>query len=162
MGSTNITDGAQNQVSGAIVGKDAPLKVITISRIYHLPYATLGVMDDEGTPFCVTIERPWLNNQKFISSYLPGEYMTRREFYKGVSTFLILNTPGRDGCFIHWGALAQHSEGCTILGENFGFDSELKQANVLRSRSAPGEGFLEFLERTKGLDKFKLVVKDVK
>ena len=130
--------------------------------LYRLPQnkdGTFGVLLDgmiEKTPFCLTVEREWLDNQKGISCIPTGEYICKRvNSPKFGNTFEVTNVPNRTAILFHKGNLSEDSHGCIILGEQF--ESYKGKAAVLSSQKA----FDEFLWRTEKLNKFTLEIKEV-
>jgi hypothetical protein len=70
---------------------------------------------------------------------------------------------GRTLCLIHWGNFPEDVEGCIAIGEKFSELSNrdgLIETGIGESRSSPHEGFNEFMDRTKGLDSFKLIIEE--
>lgn len=117
-------------------------------------FGTFGVLLDGDIPFCVTLERQWLNNQKNVSCFPDGDYICKRgNFHKHGNTFEVTNIPNRTACLFHKGNIDDHSEGCVILGEQY--EPVLGSYGVISS----GKAFDEFMERTKGIDEFMLHVR---
>ncbi len=115
---------------------------------------TFGVILDGDIPFCVTIERPWLNNQKEVSCYPDGDYTCKRvESPKFGDTFEITNIPNRTLCLFHKGNIMDDTHGCTVLGEQF--EPVMGKNGVVSS----GKAFEEFLQRTQGINEFLLRVR---
>ena len=52
--------------------------MITLKRIAHTDDGTFGVLLLEGSPFAVTLERPWLDNQRGKSCIPTGVYLAMR------------------------------------------------------------------------------------
>src|SRR5690242_6247100 len=94
------TDTAQNPKSSTTA-----LPLLLIKRIAMTPEYTLGVFLNEGiSPLCLTLERPWLNNQKSISCIPKGEYQISRTVRpKHGMCFEVLNVPNRSDILIHKG-----------------------------------------------------------
>ena len=140
------------------------MKILTLKRIALRADGTFGVLCDEGNePFCLTLERPWLDNKKNESCIPKGEYRAIRAFYKSkYDSFLLQNVPNRDGIFIHKGNWASDSLGCIILGEQFAVmlnpHDNMKAENSVAST---GEAHSEFMERLKGQNEFTLVITEV-
>lgn len=135
---------------------DTPLKVFTLKRVSHREDGVFSVFEDEGQPFCLAVE-----NNKTLNP--TGEYLCKRtNSPKFKDTFEITLVPNKTHVLFHWGNSEDDSIGCVILGELFDtieskVDGSRKTA-ILSSKTTVGQGFLEFLARTRGLDQFKLVV----
>ncbi len=129
------------------------MKVITLNRIAENKDGTFGVLIDWDTPFALTLERLWLNNEPMISCIPFGEYMCQRVVTpKHGEVFEVLHVPNRSAILFHKGNVMEQTEGCILVGEQF--ESLEGKTAVLHS----GKGFGEFMERLTGLDEFKLLI----
>lgn len=111
-------------------------RTITLERAY-LPSCTLGTMRVAGVFQCVTIEPPWLNNERNISCIPEGTYTlrkrvspivqrtTRGEYSEG---WEVTNVTGRSFIMLHVGNWVKNTDGCILPGKNFAF--------------TPGDGFM--------------------
>jgi len=127
-----------------------------IKRVAMLPTSSFGVFLDDGVPFAVTVERPWLNNQRSISCIPADTYLCKRvRSPKFGNTFEITGVPNRSAILFHKGNLSDDSHGCVITGEQF------EPLNGKDGIVASAHGFEEFLRRTEGLDEFWLDVVEV-
>jgi len=121
-------------------------------RVSYSKQGTFGVLLDEDIPFCVTLERPWLNNKRNISCIPSGSYLCKRiTSSKFGETFKISDVPGRSHILFHKGNISEDTHGCIILGEEFGF---LKNEVAVLSS---GRAFQEFMGRAKS--DFQLEIK---
>jgi len=115
---------------------------------------TFGVMLDEGIPFCLTIERPWLNNLREVSCIPTGIYICKRvNSPKFGNTFEVTNVFGRSEILFHKGNIMDDSHGCIILGEQY------ELLNGKPAVIASGKAFEEFLSKTKDVNEFVLGVR---
>ena len=122
-------------------------------RVAYTREGTFGVLLDGGTPFCLSIERPWLNNQKNISCIPLGIYICQRVFSpKFGNTFEVSFVPDRTSILFHKGNIMDDSHGCIVLGEQY--ESIQGKLAVLAS----GKAFSEFIQRTEDINKFGLGV----
>ena len=130
------------------------MKTLTIKRISEIEDGTFGVILDGDTPFAVTLERNWLDNQANVSCIPAGTYhCVKRLYHKhGYWTFEVMGVPGRTSILLHSGNTEDDSMGCILIGESFGV---LKEKTAILSSK---EGFREFMERLKGQDEFVLVI----
>lgn len=76
---------------------------IFLCRFAFLPEGTLGQLILPGGYECFVIERPWKNNQKFVSCIPNGEYPLAWNDVKGkhFAQPLLLNVPNRSSILIH-------------------------------------------------------------
>lgn len=140
---------------------------VTLER-YYTPIATLGelrvhpVSDHGQTLFeCKTVERPWLDNEPFVSCIPSGAYTMRMrrspvvertsggEFTHG---WEVTDVPGRTYIMVHPGNWSRNVEGCIAVGT--GFDPAMKQAMVTHSRDA----FRDFMAALDGEDECLLLI----
>lgn len=92
---------------------------------------------------CLTLERPWLNNQTSISCIPEGVYTlrqrfspvvqrtTRNEFTEG---WQVEHIPGRSFIMLHPGNWACDTHGCILPGQGLGFSAD-KGLMVTQSRN---------------------------
>ena len=128
------------------------IPLVTIKRTYNLPEITLGTIDIDGEPFAWTLELPYRNNERDISSIPVGEYNFER--YKrpsGEWTFMV-NVKFRDGILFHPANLIRDLKGCIGLGKEVG--KLYGSLAIIHSKIA----FNEFMEKMKGYDKGRLVI----
>ena len=111
------------------------MKQLKLVRIAETDGATLGVLSFDGRPLFVTLEDPWKNNARGISSIPDGEYTIRKhESPKFGLCYAVDNVPERSHILIHAGNTSDDTQGCILLGLQFG---ELKgKPAILRSKDA--------------------------
>lgn len=135
---------------------------MTIKRVVTGLEGTFGVIMLGNTPFALTLEREWRNNQKGISCIPAGNYIAQRcrtapeysfqDSPKFGDTFVVTEVEGRDKILFHKGNIDEDSHGCILVGEQFG--SLRDDTAILASKA----GFGEFLRILKGYDTFKLSI----
>lgn len=131
------------------------MKVLTLVRLRENEWGTQGVLLDDKKPICVTMERPWLNNQTDISCVPVGEFQVRRgKFPKHGETFEVI-VPNRVAILLHKGNVYTNSNGCIILGTGYGWLN--RQLAVIDSGSA----FTNFMAYMAGENEFKLIVRNL-
>lgn len=139
------------------------MKHFWIWRFPSIREGTFGVFLDDKLPFCLTLERPWLNNERNISCFPDGDYICKRVNSPTFgNTFEITNIPGRSECLFHCGNIMDDSHGCTVLGEQYEYIFVEKKGIGRNGVQASGKAFSEFLERTKDIDEFILHVRWIK
>ena len=136
------------------------LKIITLKRIAQKAEGTYGVLMDEGTPFCLTHELPWLNNERNKSCIPVGEYTCKKintEHYGDV--FQVMDVPNRTDILIHKGNFSTDTLGCILLGESFAEILNPKLNKIETAVASTGEAYTEFMKiRLIGQSAFKLVI----
>ncbi len=108
---------------------------------------------DGTVPFCLTLERKWVDNKVGESCILSGAYICQRvNSPKFGETFEVKNVPNRTAILFHKGNIMDDSHGCIILGEQF---EPLEGKNAVISS---GKAFIEFIQRTQGINEFDLFI----
>ena len=109
----------------------------------------------EPIPFALTLERTYESHEsdkrlKIIDGIW---YCTRRRYNKGKYMTWEIHVPEHKYCLFHKGNKELHSDGCTLVAENFhDFDPAvgLQGAGIGNSKG----GFGEFMSLTKDVDHF--------
>jgi hypothetical protein len=79
---------------------------------------TLGTLEYDNFR-CFTLERPWLNNKKYVSCIPPGEYTIQKHISPTHGPcFWILNVPGRTEILIHRINFRRDTKGCVGVGDS--------------------------------------------
>lgn len=126
---------------------------IKLVRVAYSEHGTFGVLIENDIAFAVTLERPWKNNKRGISCIPAANYICQRTdkaTHKNV--FEIMHVPNRSDILFHKGNIIDHSEGCILIGEQFG---------ILRGIPAithSGIGYNEFMEKLTNLNLFELEI----
>lgn len=126
--------------------------IVKLIRVEASDQGALGVLLINGSAFCCTLEPD--ANDPVKGHIKPGVYdCFRFSGTKWKDTFEIA-VPGHTAVLFHSGNIEADSMMCVLLGASFG--NLRGHRAVLNS----GETFKNFLDRTKGLDKFTLFVED--
>lgn len=126
---------------------------IKIVRLEHTDEGVRGIMLVDGKFFACTLERPWVHNESNISCIPEGNYKARKYSSKRHGkTLIIEGVINRTGILFHVGNTSEDSEGCILLGDNFGKNS----VNITSSTSA----VLRFKERIVEGSMFTVQVKN--
>lgn len=115
---------------------------LRLTRIASNPReGTFGAITLDGRPICLTLEPYHRDNERNISSIPSGQYLIKRvDSPTYGNTFEITNIQGRSSVLFHWGNRDDNTQGCILLGEEFG---ELNgDWAVLSSK----KGFNEFIK----------------
>jgi hypothetical protein len=131
--------------------------MLTLHRVAYLAEGVFGVLLWQQVPFAVTVERSYpgqLNAQ--VPKVTIGTYTCERTWYNrgGYEVWQLIGGPiTKDRLiYIHKGNLEDDSEGCILVGEQFGF---LKgKPAVLQS----GAAFQELMTLTADYDQLQLSV----
>lgn len=128
-----------------------------LKRIAYTPHGTFGVLLKDNIPYAVTLERPWLDNQRKVSCIPEGTYKCLRcrvspdymsDSPRFGDTFQIYDVPDRSNILFHKGNLNDDSYGCVLVGEQFGVLN--RTPGILASKA----GFDEFKRITDDIDQF--------
>lgn len=92
-----------------------------VSRSSSSEKQTLGEMyikEGDAEIFrCKTLELPWRDNKRNVSSIPPGTYTVKKRWTeKHKNHFHILNVAGRSSILIHSGNFFNHTLGCILVG----------------------------------------------
>jgi len=132
------------------------VKHFKLIRIAYIPDGTFGVLFDEDTPFCLTLEREWRDNKRSESCIPVGNYVCEKiKSPRFGDTFQVLNVKDRSAILFHKGNLEDDSHGCILIGEMY---ERFKDKNAIL---ASGRAWREFKERTKDIKFFKLRITNV-
>ncbi len=82
----------------------------------------IGELFVNGERFCDTLELPYKDNQRSISSIPAGEYTVRMRYPRESATrdylhLLVEEVPNRDYILFHRGNTAKDSRGCILVGQ---------------------------------------------
>jgi hypothetical protein len=92
-------------------------KPAMLIRLEHTGACTRGALVIDGTFICMTLERPWLDNQPNVSCIPQGRYTCRRvNSPRFGDTFEICFVPGRSHILFHAGNKPEDTEGCVLTG----------------------------------------------
>lgn len=128
---------------------------IQLLRLTHKANGIHGILTMNGAPLCLTLERPWLDNQRNISCIPPGEYDCVKHYglkYKNV--WRLENVPNRSGILIHQGNSILNTAGCILVGmgiDRGGFISDSQRALDLLRKTLDDEFILNILNVYKGV-----------
>jgi len=128
--------------------------LLKINRVASKMFGTFGVfMLSDGTPFAVTLERPWADNKKGLSCIPANIYLCKRiKSGKFGDTFEVDGVPGRDAILFHKGNINNDTHGCILVGEQF------EPLGGVPGIAASAKGFAEFLSVTKDESSFVLEI----
>lgn len=113
------------------------LNIVTITRGKDDHVEVIGRLDT-GTFSCLTLERPWKNNTRNISCIPKGAYQCEWKYMPNmrILTYQILEVPGRDGIFFHYGNFVTDTDGCILLGRTISDLNGDGKQDIANSRNA--------------------------
>ena len=88
--------------------------MLTLKREYHSDKTTGILTLPDGTEL-ITLERPDLNNQPFVSCIPEGQYIVHRNQTGKHQYYELLDVPERSFIEIHTATRVDHLEGCIGL-----------------------------------------------
>jgi len=88
--------------------------MLTLKREYSED-KTEGILTLPDGSELRTLERPWLNNEPFVSCIPEGVYIVRRNKAGRHQWYELLDVPGREFIEIHTATRVDHLEGCIGL-----------------------------------------------
>lgn len=138
------------------------MRTLTLQRFAESPDGTLGEILD-----LATFEEEDRDNEVGESRIPAGTYTCERSYFHkgGYHTFEVVDVPGRTEIKFHKGNTEEDTAGCILIGKRHGTlmryseDGGEYRPKVAVLQSAVG--FLEFMAYMRGVDRFRLVVKDV-
>ena len=130
------------------------MKEIKIIRYLQSEKGTFGVMlNENGDPFCLTLELPWRDNRTNISCIPAGEYVCGRTISDNFGKiFEVKNVPKRTEILIHSGRTINDIKGCILVGKSFG------KHDGLTAMSDSEATFKNFLSTFADVSEFKLII----
>ena len=137
---------------------------LTLKRFLVTDDGVVGVLINGNRPICLTLEEEWKDNARSISCIPAGSYLCQKVTTpRHGETYQVLDVPGRTAILIHSGNTEEDTEGCILVGKEFGdierIDEDTKQKikklAVLRSK----EAFAEFMRVVDGKQSFALHIR---
>ena len=137
---------------------------LIIKRWLSQEHGTFGAWcDDEGYPFMPSLERPWKENQPYVSCIPAGIYLYKRVLTNMKSvhragyeeTFEAQNVPGRTVIRVHPANWAHELQGCQATGSAYGY------INDTPAIESSQDAFKEWMEMLDGIDEFELEIIDM-
>lgn len=111
------------------------MRRLRLVRVSEYNGATLGVLCIDDAPEFVTLEEAWRDNERKISCIPVGRYKIKpRNSPSRGRVYEVVNVPERSHILIHAGNTHKDTEGCILLGMQFG--SIENESAILASRSA--------------------------
>lgn len=128
---------------------------VEVVRLEKGADGTFGVLRLDGRVFCVTLELPDRDNAVNVSCIPAGSYTCRKvESPTFGPTYEIDDVPGRSHILFHAGNIADDTQGCVLLGKQFGVLGQHR--GVLQS----GSTFRDFLEKCSGVEGFQFSIEE--
>jgi Family of unknown function (DUF5675) len=127
------------------------MKSFTLQRFVPTAYGTFGEWRENGGAFeAFTVERPWLDNQPFVSCIPDGTYPLQRFHSSRFGhVWMVCEVPNRSSILIHPANWPSDVEGCIGLGKEIG--ELLEKKAILNSSSKIQEFHLLMTGQTEGM-----------
>lgn len=125
-------------------------------ELLRLDANQFGVLRAAGELICVTLELPYLDNKKNVSSIPVGTYEGRRVYdRKNIPETFELTVAGRSGILFHTGNTHADTQGCILCGMTFSISRH--EPFLINSK----DGFRKFLKALEFYDRISLTVRSV-
>ena len=119
-------------------------------------FGVFGILVLQTTAFCVTLEPPDYANIQQESCIPANQYLCSKKVSpKFGHTYEVRHVPNRSNIVFHPGNSVEDTEGCILLGRQFG---------LLRGNRAilnSGDTFKQFIEEMRMYDTFTLTIKTI-
>lgn len=131
---------------------------LKLSRVEFRPDGIFGLLyNSMGVKIASTLEHSCLSGVTWFAKVPPGSYSCVRgthRLHDGVpfETFEVAGVKGHTGILFHPGNWNRDSDGCILLGRDFGRIGDIKM--IVDSR----EAFAAFMKLQAGVDRFSLSV----
>lgn len=128
---------------------------LKLVRVTEFNGATMGVLCINDAPEFVTLEEAWRDNERNVSCIPIGRYKIKlvNSPSRGV-VYKVMDVPQRDHILIHSGNTHKDTQGCILLGVQFGRLGS--DSAILASRVA----MKQFMQIMKGVREAELIIVD--
>jgi hypothetical protein len=133
------------------------MKRFRLQRLTQTEAGTFGVLSDaENKEVCKTMELPWKDNAHAVSCIPAGEYPAHRFLSpkRGYEVFMLDDVPDRSAIEIHIGNRLRDTDGCVLVGMEYGLVNG--EHGITESRVA----FVKFMGLVAGEQNIVLTVLD--
>jgi len=94
------------------------MTLIDLTRLESSRHGVVGALLIDGQFVCLTLERPWRENQKNVSCIPTGQYnVVKYASSKFKDSYLVEDVKDRSGILFHKGNTITDTEGCILLGQ---------------------------------------------
>ena len=131
------------------------MKTLRLIRVTEHAGATFGVLCIDEAPEFLTVEDAWRSNETKVSCIPVGRYkIIRHKSPRFGNVYKVLDVPEREHILIHAGNTHRDTEGCILLGMQYGKIGS--DSAILASRSA----FLQFMKLMENTPEAQLLIID--
>ena len=131
------------------------MKTLRLIRVTEHAGATFGVLCIDEAPEFLTVEDAWRSNETKVSCIPVGRYkIIRHKSPRFGNVYKVLDVPEREHILIHAGNTHRDTEGCILLGMQYGKIGS--DSAILASRSA----FLQFIKIMEDTPEAQLLIID--
>ena len=131
------------------------MKTLRLIRVTEHASATFGVLCIDEAPEFLTVEDAWRSNETKVSCIPVGRYkIIRHKSPRFGNVYKVLDVPEREHILIHAGNTHRDTEGCILLGMQYGKIGS--DSAIVASRSA----FLQFMKLMENTPEAQLLIID--
>ena len=131
------------------------MKTLRLIRVTEHAGATFGVLCIDEAPEFLTVEDAWRSNETKVSCIPVGRYkIMRHKSPRFGNVYKVLDVPEREHILIHAGNTHRDTEGCILLGMQYGKIGS--DSAIVASRSA----FLQFMKLMENTPEAQLLIID--
>ena len=131
------------------------MKTLRLIRVTEHAGATFGVLCIDEAPEFLTVEDAWRSNETKVSCIPVGRYkIIRHKSPRFGNVYKVLDVPEREHILIHAGNTHRDTEGCILLGMQYGKIGS--DSAILASLSA----FLQFIKIMEDTPEAQLLIID--
>ena len=131
------------------------MKTLRLIRVTEHAGATFGVLCIDEAPEFLTVEDAWRSNETKVSCIPVGRYkIIRHKSPRFGNVYKVLDVPEREHILIHAGNTHRDTEGCILLGMQYGKIGS--DSSILASRAA----FLQFIKIMEDTPEAQLLIID--
>lgn len=128
----------------------------TIYRVESADDGTFGALVIDDQAVCVTLERPWHDNEPFISCIPDGFYKCKRVDSPSYGdTFEVIDVDGRTDILFHEGNWKSNSKGCILLGTSY-----REFSDGTRGVASSSDARRLFMQKMAMVSEFELTIKN--
>lgn len=143
--------------------------MITLKRVSKTKQGVFGVLiGNDNLPICVTLENPWLNNERNKSCIPFGRYICYLHISNKfkITTFMVGAVTDRSEIIFHAGNTIKDTLGCILVGRyytEFSSESPTSYRDSIELTPGVGESRLaltRMMESLDGLESFVLEIRE--
>jgi hypothetical protein len=143
--------------------------ILRLTRRAYLPMGTFGQLRISWAGYdCWTVERPWQNNEPYVSCIPIGRYdLKLGTFYRGTqdtaddyAAYQVLDVPGRTYIKIHIANVMDDVQGCIGVGKGLGWIKSRRATGAKLGVNLSAVTYEEFMNTMGGMEHATLIVEN--